>query len=73
MGRGIEDGILSHIIDNAKKNNVEEIKAEFIQTTKNKPAENFLKNFGFIKQENYWNYKLNNNIKYPNHLKVEIE
>ena len=73
MGRGVEDGILSYIIDNAKRNNVEEIKAEFIQTTKNKPAENFLKDFGFVKQENYWNYKLNNNIEYPNHLKVEVE
>mgnify|MGYP001193854912 FL=1 len=73
MGRGVEDAILSHIIDDAKSNNVKEVKAEFIQTAKNKPAENFLKDFGFIKQENYWNYKLNNDVKYPNHLEVEVE
>ena len=73
MGRGVEDAILSHIIDYAKRNNVKEVKAEFIQTAKNKPAENFLKDFGFIKQENYWNYKLNNDVKYPNHLEVEVE
>ena len=72
MGRGVEDGILSYIIDNAKRNNVEEIKAEFIQTTKNKPAENFLR-IWIRKTGNYWNYKLNNNIEYPNHLKVEVE
>ena len=73
MGRGVEDAILSHIIDDAKRNKVKEIKAEFIHTAKNKPAENFLKDFGFIKQENYWNYKLNNDTKYPNHLEVEVE
>ena len=73
MGRGVEDAILSHIIDDAKRNNVKEVKAEFIHTAKNKPAENFLKDFGFIKQENYWNYKLNNDVEYPNHLEMEVE
>jgi len=73
MGRGVENAILSYIIDDAKNNNVKEVKAEFIHTAKNKPAENFLKDFGFNRHENYWNYKLNNDIKYPDHLEVEIE
>ena len=70
MGRGVENAILSYIIDDAKNNNVKEVKAEFIHTAKNKPAENFLKDFGFNRHENYWNYKLNNDIKYPDHLEV---
>ena len=73
MGRGVEDAILSKILTNAKQNGVEEIKAEFIPTTKNKPAENFLASSGFKKENKFWIYKLNNNIKSPNHLKVEIE
>jgi len=73
MGRGIENAILSHILKDAKQNGVEEIRAEFIPTEKNKPSENFLSDFGFKKQENFWIYKLNNDIKSPNHLKVEIE
>tara|TARA_Y100000590_G_scaffold43848_1_gene46691 strand:+ start:14973 stop:16688 length:1716 start_codon:yes stop_codon:yes gene_type:complete len=73
MGRGIEDAILSQILKDAKENNVEEIKAEFIPTEKNKPSENFLSDYGFKKQDNFWIYKLNNDIKSPKHLKVEIE
>ena len=73
MGRGIEDAILAQILKDAKQNDVEEIRAEFIPTEKNKPSENFLSDFGFKKQENFWIYKLNNDIKSPNHLKVEIE
>ena len=40
---------------------------------KNKPAENFLPDFGFQKEGDNWIYKLNNEIKLPKHLKVEIE
>ncbi|SVD85121.1 uncharacterized protein METZ01_LOCUS437975, partial [marine metagenome] len=36
-------------------------------------AENFLLEFGFKKQDKFWIYNLNNDIKSPNHLKVEIE
>ena len=73
MGRGVEDGILSQILINAKKNGVEEIHANFIPTQKNKPAENFLSDSGFKKEGDSWIYKLNNEIKLPKHLKVEIE
>ena len=73
MGRGVENGILSQIIIDAKNNGIEEIRANFIPTQKNKPAENFLPNFGFKKEGDNWIYKLNNEIKLPKHLKVEIE
>ena len=73
MGRGVENAILAEIMKSAKQNGINEIKAKFIPTEKNKPAENFLSEFGFEKQDDYWIYKLNNDIKSPNHLKVEIE
>jgi len=73
MGRGVENGILSQILIDAKNNGIEEIRANFIPTKKNKPAENFLSDFGFEKHDDYWIYKLNNEIKLPKHLKVEIE
>ena len=73
MGRGVENGILSQILIDAKNNGIEEIRANFIPTKKNKPAENFLSDFGFAKNDDYWIYKLNNEIKLPKHLKVEIE
>ena len=73
MGRGVENGILSQILIDAKHNGVEEIRANFIPTQKNKPAENFLPDFGFKKEGDNWIYKLNNEIKVPKHLKVEIE
>ena len=73
MGRGVENAILSEILKSAKQNGIREIKANFIPTEKNKPAENFLSDSGFQKHGDYWIYKLNNDIKSPNHLKVEIE
>ena len=73
MGRGVENGILSQILIDAKKNGVEEIHANFIPTQKNKPDENFLSDSGFKKEGDSWIYKLNNEIKLPKHLKVEIE
>ena len=73
MGRGVENGILSQILIDAKNNGIEEIRANFIPTKKNKPSENFLSDFGFEKHDDYWIYKLNNEIKLPKHLKVEIE
>ena len=73
IGRGIEHAILSEILKDAKANGIKEIKAQFIPTQKNKPAENFLPDYGFTKQNEFWVYKLNNDIKSPNHLKVEIE
>jgi predicted enzyme involved in methoxymalonyl-ACP biosynthesis len=65
--------MLSHILKDAKNNGVEEFKAEYIHTSKNKPAENFLLEFGFKKQDKFWIYNLNNDISSPNHLMVEIE
>ena len=73
MGRGVEDAMLSHILEDAKNNGAEEFKAEFISTSKNKPAENFLLESGFKKEDEFWFYNLNNNISSPNHLTVEIE
>ena len=73
MGRGVENAILSQILLDAQKNGIGEIQAEFIPTQKNQPAENFLSDFGFKKQDEMWIYELNNEIKLPNHLKVETE
>ena len=73
MGRGVENAIISHILKNAKDEGVETVKAKFTPTQKNKPAQNFLSDYGFEKEENFWIYKLNSEIKTPNHLKVEIE
>ena len=73
MGRGIETAILTEIMNVAKINGMNEIRANFVPTPKNKPSENFLSNFGFKKRDDYWFYDLNNNIKPTNHLEVEIE
>ena len=73
MGRGVEDAILSEILKDAKQNGIKQIKAEFIPTQKNMPAENFLSDNGFKKDGSFWIYNLNNEIKSPNHLEVEIE
>ena len=73
IGRGIEHAILSQIFKDAKNEGVKKIKAYFIPSKKNKPAETFLPDFGFRKEDDYWVYDLNNAVKSPNHLMLEVE
>lgn len=73
MGRGVEDGILSYIIQQAKKSGVTTVKGHYIPTQKNKPAANFLKNFGFKKEGDTWIFKTSKPLPKLEHLKVSIE
>ncbi len=73
MGRVVEDALLSQILINAKNAGVQQVEGEFIPTQKNEPAKNFLFENGFKKESKYWIFNLNNEIKFPNHLKVETE
>ena len=73
IGRGIENAILTEIIKKAKQKGIVELRANFIPTSKNKPSENFLSDFGFKKNNDHWIYDLNNEIKKSNHVEVEIE
>jgi len=73
IGRGIEEGILGKIIEMGKKEGVKKIKAQFIPTKKNKPAENFLSDYGFQKEGEDWIFLLQNPIKIPTHLTVKFE
>ena len=68
IGRGVEEGIINHIISLAKKNNIRKIIANFTPTKKNKPAESFLPSFGFEKKNNQWIYNIKNHIEKPSHL-----
>lgn len=73
MGREIEKGILGYIINKAKEDGVEKIKAKFIPTQKNKPIEQFLPDCGFSKEEDYWIYPISSNFVIPEYLKVSVE
>jgi len=72
MGRGIEEGIIGKILEIAKNKGIKKITATFIPTEKNKPAENFLKNYGFKKEKENWVFLLKHKIKIPDHLQVEL-
>jgi FkbH-like protein len=73
MGREVEKGILGHIINEAKQNNVEQIKAQFIPSQKNKPIEGFLPNCGFHKEGSYWVYPIKSKFVVPDCLTVSVE
>ncbi|MBI3639011.1 MAG: HAD-IIIC family phosphatase [Thaumarchaeota archaeon] len=73
MGREVEKGILSHIIEQARKNKVEYIKAQYIPTKKNKPVESFLSDCGFHKEGDHWIYSVNSTFKAPDYLRVSVE
>ena len=70
IGRGIEDGILCHIIENARKDGISQVRGEYIKTKKNQPAENFFENFGFKKEGDFWIFDTKNQFRKPEHLVI---
>ena len=73
MGREVEKGILSYVIDKAKESGAQRLKAQFISTLKNKPVEYFLPNCGFKKESDSWVYSVNVPFEIPNFLTVSAE
>ena len=73
MGRDIEKGIITYIINKAKENNIQKINADFIPTQKNKPIENFLSDHEFNKEGQSWTYHVKSTIEFPKYLRIEEE
>jgi FkbH-like protein len=73
MGRDIEKGIITYIINKAKENNIQKINADFIPTQKNKPIENLLSDHKFKKNGESWTYIINSEVKLPEYLSMEIK
>ena len=73
MGRDIEKGIMTYIINKANEDNVKKINADFIPTQKNKPVENFLSEYEFKKEGQSWTYFIKSEIKLPNYLNLEVK
>jgi len=73
MGREIEKSFIVYIINEAKKNNIEKIIAEYIPTQKNKPSKNFLSECGFLKHNDKWIYDVSHSLKLPEFLSVRVE
>jgi FkbH-like protein len=73
LGRGAEDAIMGYILNEAKKGGVTKIKGQYIPTKKNKPCEEFLPNYGFTKEGDYWVYVLDTPAKIPKHVELLVE
>jgi FkbH-like protein len=73
IGREIEQAIMSHIVEKAKKEGLKRIIAEFISTKKNSPASDFLENCGFENEGKYWIFDLSKEFKRPISISVDIK
>ena len=73
MGRGVEDAIMGFILNEAKKEGVSKIRGQYVPTKKNKPCEDFLPNYGFEREGEYWIYRPSVPAKVPNHLELLVE
>ncbi len=74
MGRKIEDAMMTHIINEAKKEKIKLIIAHYIPTQKNKPCEMFLANYGFKKNErDDWIFEVEKIKNMPSHVMVKIK
>ncbi|AJA92864.1 hypothetical protein A7X95_05885 [Candidatus Nitrosopelagicus brevis] len=71
IGRGVEEIMISQIIENAKSSGVKRIMGQFIPTAKNKPAENFYEKLGFKKENDFWVFNTDDIMKKPEHIKVK--
>jgi len=72
MGRQVENAIINYVIEKARRNNIEKIKAQFIPTEKNSPIENFLPSCGFQKEDDFWVYRVEKPFKSPDFVTVEV-
>lgn len=72
MGRDIEKGIFAYIVNQAKKENIKQINAQFIPTQKNQPVEDFLPNCNFKKHGDHWIYMINSELPIPKYIDLEI-
>jgi FkbH-like protein len=70
MGRGIEDGIMQHILNEARKEGISRVRGRYIPTKKNKPCESFLPNSGFKKEGEYWVHSFDAPFKMVKHVEV---
>ena len=70
MGRGIEDGIMQHILSEARKEGISRVRGRYIPTKKNKPCESFLPNSGFKKEGEYWVHSFDAPFKMVKHVEV---
>ena len=70
IGRGVEEALLSQIIKKAKKEGVKKVKAQYIKTKKNKPTENFLSDFGFVRDSDTWIFETEKPIKKLEHMEI---
>ena len=70
IGRGVEEALLSQIIKKAKKEGVKKVKAQYIKTKKNKPAENFLSDFGLVRDSDTWIFETEKPVKKLEHMEI---
>ena len=70
MGRGIEDGIMQHILNEARKEGISRVRGRYIPTRKNKPCESFLPNSGFKREGEYWVHSFDAPFKMVKHVEV---
>jgi predicted enzyme involved in methoxymalonyl-ACP biosynthesis len=73
MGRGIEDAIMEYILKEAKAEGIIKIRGQYVPTKKNKPCEQFLPNFGFKKEGEYWVYSPHLPVKMTKHVELMVE
>jgi FkbH-like protein len=70
MGREVEKEMMGIIVQQAKKEGILKLKSQYIETEKNIPCKNFLKDCGFQKEGNSWSFNLDNSFKKIDFIKV---
>ena len=77
LGRAAEDVLLAYVVSLAKKEGVDELHGEFIESKKNIPAREFYKKSGFEKNVSesdieVWKFSLNKKFDFPDFIKCDV-
>lgn len=75
IGRRVEEAMLAHLLEEARKYNVETLIGEYIPTERNLPAKDFYKESGFEfvernRNAELWRYPVEKEYKSPEFIKV---
>lgn len=72
LGRGVEESILGHLLQELTKRKLKILRGEFIPTEKNHPAKDFFKSHGFKNTSgNFWELEVPKKIIFPEALTLK--
>ncbi len=70
LGRTVETALISHVINEARKQGAKSVIGEYIKSARNQQTESFYENHGFKQKGNCWYFDTENSIDNPEWIEI---